>query len=162
MVLSSEKKFSKKDNRPFFVIVLEDFSGSVEATVWSDTLKNLENPDELLKAGSAIAVSAKVIRNEESMRVSINSVTPLKKKPSSKPVRLRLAAEKIAGEDLVELKKIARKHKGKRPLNLCFVFSGEEEVTLRAGKETGIGDEYSFLSEIGRRFPGALAAVRHR
>ena len=36
IVCSVEKKFTKKDGKPFAVIVLEDFTGQIELTAWDD------------------------------------------------------------------------------------------------------------------------------
>src|SRR5262249_51410853 len=38
LLLSVEKKFTKSEGKPFAVLTLEDFTGSLELTVWSEVL----------------------------------------------------------------------------------------------------------------------------
>ncbi len=38
-LISVEKKFTKKDSKPFAIVVLEDLTGSVEVMVWSETFR---------------------------------------------------------------------------------------------------------------------------
>ncbi len=54
LITSVERKFTKKDGRPFAIIALEDFTGQVELTAWDEAYS--ENA-ELLVSGTVVAVS---------------------------------------------------------------------------------------------------------
>ena len=92
IVCSVEKKFTKKDGKPFAVIVLEDFTGQMELTAWDEVFAD---KGSLLNPGAVISVAARLTRRDDSVRAIINTLSPLKPKASLKPVRLRLARGKL-------------------------------------------------------------------
>ena len=92
IVCSVEKKFTKKDGKPFAVIVLEDFTGQMELTAWDEVFAD---KGSLLNPGAVISVVARLARRDDSVRAIINTLSPLKPKASLKPVRLRLARGKL-------------------------------------------------------------------
>ncbi len=88
LIGSVEKKFTKKDGKPFAIIMLEDFTGQIELTAWDETFtKNVE----LLQPGKVVGVSIEGDARDDGIRATANSFTALKEKVSVKPVRLRLA-----------------------------------------------------------------------
>ncbi len=138
LVASMEKKFTKKDGKPFAVFVLEDFSGSLEITAWDETFtKNAA----LLVPGSAISVSTRITRREEAVRATAGQVTALKPKQSVLPVRLKLVREKLDPDVLEHISTTVRRFPGARPLVLEIASRGGLLVTLRAGEEFHVGDE---------------------
>jgi DNA polymerase-3 subunit alpha len=155
LIATLEKKFTRKDNKPFAVLQLEDFTGSVEVTAWSETL---QKSAELLQVGQAVTVSARVSRNEENIRVMANSFSELKKRASRRPVIVRLRRETLREQDLETLGRVAVEHRGKRPLEIVFVAEGEASATVRAGAKFSVGDETALRTELGKLLPHALAA----
>jgi len=155
MILSTEKRFTKKGNRPFLTLVLEDFTGSVEMTVWDEVLGKSA---EILQVGAVVAASVRASQQEENLRVTANSFTELKKRASRKPVRLRMIRENLEAETLEEIGSVARKHPGKRALEIEFFQEGRPVGTLRAGSDFSIGDERSFRAEVVKSFSRHLAA----
>ena len=132
-----EKKFTKKDGKPFGVLLLEDFSGSLEITVWEEAFtKNAA----LLIPGSAIAVNARIARRDDSVRATATSVAALKPKASVKPVRLRLSREKMREDDLLRVLESIKRHPGPRPLILEFVRADGSMVEIEAGEELAVSD----------------------
>lgn len=145
LLATVEKKFTKKDGKPFGVLVLEDFTGSLEITVWEEAFtKNAE----LLAAGSAISVNARITRREEAVRATAGAITALKPKTSVKPVRLRLSREKMQESDLLCILASVKRHPGPRPLVLEFVRSDGKTLEITAGEEFTVGDERALLEEI--------------
>ena len=71
IVSSFEKKFTKKDGKPFAVIALEDFTGQIELTAWDDVFAEKAS---LLNPGSVISVTARLIRRDDSVRATVNSI----------------------------------------------------------------------------------------
>lgn len=145
LLATVEKKFTKKDGKPFGVLVLEDFTGSLEITVWEEAFtKNAE----LLVPGSAISVNARITRREESVRATAGALAPLKPKTSVKPVRLRLAREKLQEDDLFSILASVKRYPGPRPLLIEFVRSDGKALEITAGEEFSVGDERALLEEI--------------
>ncbi|MFZ4776447.1 MAG: OB-fold nucleic acid binding domain-containing protein, partial [Terrimicrobiaceae bacterium] len=140
-----EKKFTKKDGKPFGVLLLEDFTGSIEITVWEEAFtKNAE----LLVPGAAISVNARITLREDSVRATAGALAALKPKTSVKPVRLRLAREKLREPDLFAILESVKRHPGPRPLVLEFVLDNGKTYEFPAGDEFAVGDERALLEEI--------------
>ncbi len=145
MIVSVEKKFTRKDNKPFAVIVVEDFTGSLEMIAWDEAAsKNAE----LLVPGAAVGVSLRVSRRDDEIRANANSFTALKAKASRKPVELRFDLGKVSEADLERIGDVVRKFPGKRPVVLDLV-TGADIVRLRAGEEFVVGDERALREELG-------------
>ncbi|MBS0657423.1 MAG: DNA polymerase III subunit alpha [Verrucomicrobia bacterium] len=85
-----QKKFAKKDNRPFAVVFIEDLATQIEATVWSESF---EKHAALLEPKKVLQVRCRVDRRGEEPKVSLDDFKPVKapaKKPEgAKPVRPR-------------------------------------------------------------------------
>jgi len=145
IIRSAENKFSR-EGKPFCAFVLEDISGgSVELSAWDETAtKNAE----ILKAGSVIAVSARVNRRDDNVRVYVNSVQPLKPRVSRKAVALRFSAPKLTASDLERVAAAIRKFAGNRPVQLDFVRPDGGSVEVLAGEEFGVGDERGLRGEL--------------
>ncbi|MBE2205314.1 MAG: DNA polymerase III subunit alpha [Chthoniobacterales bacterium] len=142
---SLEKKFMKKDGKPFGVLVLEDFTGSQEITAWEDVFtKNLP----ILTPGTALAVHARVSLRGDSLRVTATSLSELKPKASVKTVRLRLARDKMREEDLPRVLEAVKRHSGTRPLVLEFVRSDGASLALAADEEFFVSDDRELTEEL--------------
>lgn len=145
LVLTAERKFTKKDGRPFCVFVLEDFSGSLELTAWDEVASTHA---ELLKPGTVVGVSARISKRDESIRANANSLQPLKPRASRRAVALRLALPKLTPADLDRVASAIRKFPGARPVQLDFVRGDGEAVTLQAGEEFTVGDERALRADL--------------
>ena len=145
LLATVERKFTKKDGKPFAVLLLEDFTGSLEITVWEEAFtKNAA----LLVPGEAIAVNARITRRDESVRATATVIAALKPKPSVKPVRLRLSREKMRESDLALVLESIKRHPGPRPLFLEFVRPDGTAVEMAAGEEFAVGDEQALSGEL--------------
>jgi len=142
LVSSLEKRFSKKDGKPFGVVILEDFTGTLEITAWDE---NFAKNAELLAAGSAVSINTRIMRKDEAIRATAGAVAALKPKSSVKPVRLRLARERLDESALQTILAAVKKNPGNRPLILEFVLPNGRSLEMPAGEEFGIGDERAVL-----------------
>ncbi len=140
-----ERKFTKKDGKPFGVLVLEDFTGSLEITAWEEAFtKNAE----ILVPGSAISVSARITKREDNIRATAGAIAALKPKSSVKPVRLRLLHEKTGEGDFEAILQAVKRFPGPRPLIIEFVRKDGLTLEVPAGEEFAVGDERAFLEEL--------------
>ncbi len=147
MIGTVEKKFTKKDGRPFAVIQLEDFTGQIEMMAWDEVYtKNAA----LLVPGSVVQVSAKLSVRDEAVRAIAGSVAALKPKSSARPVLLKLARRKLSESDLPNILEAVKKHPGKRPLLIEFVNDQGGSVVLQAGDDFSVGDERALQDAIGQ------------
>jgi len=140
-----EKKFAKKDNRPFAIMTLEDDSGTMEITAWNESFTK----DELLlKPGSVISCNVRVIPREGEIRATASDFKPLKQKPSSKPLRLRIDRSRLQEADLPTITAAIRNHPGKRLLVLEIVTPSGISFPLQLGTDFLIGNELSLRAAL--------------
>jgi DNA polymerase-3 subunit alpha len=145
IVCSVEKKFTRKEGRPFAVIVLEDFSGQIELTAWDDVYAEHQR---LLVPGAVIAISARLTRREEGVRAIASKLSALKPKASERPVRLRLARTKLSEPVLSEILEAVRRFPGKRPLIIEIVNDEGASLEFRAGGGLAVGDETALQAAV--------------
>lgn len=131
-----EKKFTKKDSKPFAVVTLEDLSGSLEVMIWNETFTKAQAH---LVQGAVVSISGRLDRREEAPRIVASEVKPLKRPASSasadKPVVLTFDRAQTTEADLVRVREIIAKHPGPRALEFVFTAAAGKPVRLRAGRE---------------------------
>lgn len=150
LISTVEKKFTKKEGKPFAIILLEDYSGSIEATVWSEAFTENEH---LLQPGTAVSCVLKIIPRDGMIRAigsDFKLLTPLS---SKRPIKIKLDRKKLKLEDLPLIKKILEQHHGARSLILEIVNPNGSILPLQTGKSFCINEErtlkkalYSFLA----------------
>src|SRR6202012_2488995 len=95
---SVEKKFTKKDNKPFAVVILEDLTASLEIMIWNETFTKSQAQ---LVLGNVVSITGRLDLREEAPRVVANEVKPLKKPaPTEKPVVLSFQCDQTTEGDL--------------------------------------------------------------
>jgi DNA polymerase-3 subunit alpha len=147
LIVSAEKKFAKKTGKPFGVVVVEDFTGSLEMTVWDEVFSECA---ALLVPGTAVSVSARVMQKDETVRASASKFTALKPKVSIRPVHMRLLRSRLDEKSLYNVLEIVKRHPGKRPLFIEFVGdSGQSIYKFQAGDDFCVGDERELLEAVG-------------
>jgi DNA polymerase III subunit alpha len=145
LLISVEKKYTKKDGRPFGVMTIEDDSGTLEFTSWDESFSKHE---EILKPGSVISCTMRVTPGEGGVRAIGSDFKALQAKPSKKPLRLRIDRTKLTEDDLPLILEAIRKTPGKRRVILEIVTSSGATVPLQLGAEFLIEDEHTLRSAI--------------
>ncbi len=131
---SVEKKYTKKEGKPFAIIVLEDLSGSIEAMVWNDVYNKCV---KLLEPGQMVALSGTVRHRNEELQVVINEVAPLRlprlPEPARGPLRLRFEMESVRSDELGELREILAASPGDCPVELEFRRADGHRLLIQVG-----------------------------
>ena len=138
LVSTLEKKFTKKEGKAFGIFLLEDYSGSIEATMWNEEFVQHES---LLQPGTAISCTLKIIPRDGNIRAIASDVKALSPLPSKKPVRLSFDRNKLESKSLLTIQKIIQAHPGSRPVILEIVDTQGNILTLKTDKEFSVGDE---------------------
>lgn len=146
LVSTLEKKFTKKEGKAFGIFLLEDYSGSIEATMWNEDFVQFES---LLQPGTAISCTLKIIPRDGNIRVIASDVKALSPLPSKKAVRLSFDRNKLRSESLLTIQKIIQAHPGLRPVILEIVDAQGNILTLKTDKEFSIGDERAVKKALG-------------
>jgi DNA polymerase-3 subunit alpha len=140
-----EKKFTKKDGRPFGVMILEDDSGTLEMSAWEDSFTKHEL---ILKPGNVISCNVKVVPRDSAIRATANDFKALTPKPSKKALRLRMDRARLIVDDLHSISAAIKKHPGKRTLILEIGTLSGKIVPLQLGEEFTVGDEMALRAEL--------------
>ncbi len=135
-LITVDKKFTKKDSKPFAVVVIEDFTASLEVMIWSETFNKSQAH---LVLSNVVSITGRLDRREEAPRLSANDVKPLKKPaPADKPVVLSFKQGRATEHDLAAVHAIVAQFPGPRSLELCFLDDRGNRLRMRAGKEFGV------------------------
>ncbi len=109
---SVDRKFTKKDGKPFAIVILEDMTASLEVMIWSEAFtKNQRH----LEAGKVVAITGRLDQRDEGPRITADKVEPLTKSaPKEKPLVLTLDRAKASERDLLAIRDVLARHPGTR------------------------------------------------
>jgi len=145
LLTTVEKKFTKKDNRPFGIMTLEDDSGTLEITAWDESFSKNEL---ILKPGTVISCNARITLRDGEMRAIGSDFKALIPKPSKKPLRLRIERSRLVESDLPAITAAIQKCPGKRTLVLEIITPSGTAIPLQLGTDFLIGDEPKLRVEL--------------
>jgi DNA polymerase-3 subunit alpha len=128
-----EKKFTKREGKPFAVVVLEDLTGSLEVMIWNETFTKCTAH---LEQGAVVSIAGRLDKREDASKLVANEVKPLKKPaPREKPVVLEFDCAKSTEADLVAVRDIITHHKGKRKVEMRFKGEDGKQMMLLPSDE---------------------------
>jgi DNA polymerase III subunit alpha len=127
-----ERKFTKKEGKPFAVIWLEDLTGTLEIVIWNEVYVQVA---DALMTGRVVAVRGTLDTRGESLRATAQNVKVVntaktngaangnERSTSSSgeqpPILLRFAP-KATADELREVQRILASSPGRRPVQLIF------------------------------------------
>lgn len=149
MLLTVEKKLTKADSKPYATVIVEDFTGAVEASVWNEVVLKCS---ESLKVGNVVSILAQIVKREEALRVTIKDVHLLQSSGSpSQPLRIKLKRKLMSEKILGEILDSIVRHPGSRRLLIDFIdINGKASCTVHAGNTFLVGNEADIIREIGK------------
>ncbi len=148
---SVEKKFTKKDGKPFAIVVMEDLTGSMEVMIWGEAFGKF---GQHLECGTVVSITGRLDKREEPPRLVANEVKPLKKpEPREKPIVLNFQCGQATEADLVAVRDILWQSPGKRRVELRFTGEGRQwagrQVKMMAGDEFRVAWTAELESRLG-------------
>jgi DNA polymerase-3 subunit alpha len=150
---SVEKKFTKKDGKPFAIVRLEDLSGSIEIMIWNDSFIKCS---QHLEKGKVVAITAKLDKRDETPRLVANEVKPIKapapSAPAEPPLVLYFDHEQTTESDLLELKRTIQQFPGTRSLQFEFSRSDGSRLRIRPAKQYSV----NLLPELKEKLAGRI------
>ncbi|MEO6786839.1 MAG: DNA polymerase III subunit alpha [Chthoniobacteraceae bacterium] len=115
---SVEKRFTKKDGKPFAIVVMEDFTGQIEVMIWNESFVRVQ---KVLEPGAVVALTGRLDLRDEGPRITADEVKPLKKPaPAEAPVVLKLDRSKSTEADLLRIRDVLGRNPGTRRVELSF------------------------------------------
>lgn len=140
-----DRKFTKKEGKPFAVVWVEDSSGTVELVVWNDLYQECA---EKLVPGNVVAVRGKLDLRDESLRATAEKIRVLSLDRAMEansavpplptmPLRLRLSPD-IASEELRQVRAILSSFPGPTPVQLIFQTGTAKTICVEAGSNFSV------------------------
>ncbi len=142
-----EKKFAKKDGKPFAIVTLEDLTGQIEAPVWSEAFSKFGG---LLEAGKVVSLTGRLDKREEPPRIVVAEVALLKPEKMAQPIVLSFSCEQTTEADLMEVRDAIRDSPGGQQLNLEFVNGDGRRLRIVAGQEFRVNATPALSEKLSR------------
>ena len=131
LVSTIQQGVSKKSNKPYAMVTIEDLEGSVSMLVMNE---NYDKYRQLLVPNAALLVIGEVNNAEDKPKLFPQEIMLLEEAPKkyTKQVHFRLQSAHLTPEKLTELHQLVSAHPGKCPLFLCFRQTNGEVVFIEA------------------------------
>ncbi len=140
-----DKKFTRKDGKPFAILTVEDFTGAVEVMVWGEVYaKTAKDIDK----GKTVAISGKLDKREDSIRIVANEIGPIGGRKPTKALTIEIPMEKADEERLIAIRDLVRQFPGIQPLYLRFQSTDGHEIRLKADADYSVRDDEAFRTKL--------------
>ena len=129
MVAAVQPGISKKSNKPYALVTLEDLDGTVQVLCMNE---NYEKFRDLLIPGKAILVVGELNNGEDKPKIFPQEIMDLEDAPRryTRQVHLRLNAAHLTNALLESIRTLVTAHSGKCPLFLCVRRSSGEIIFI--------------------------------
>jgi DNA polymerase III subunit alpha len=140
-IVQIDKKFTRKEGKPFAVTWIEDLTGTLEVVIWNDVYTEIT---DLLAPGRVIEVRGTVDTRGDSVRATaqkVRLIAPGKAKlvgsaceTSDEAVRLQFSSG-VTSDDLREVREILAASPGPRPVQLLFDRGSDKPLCIDVGDD---------------------------
>jgi DNA polymerase-3 subunit alpha len=115
---SVERRFTKKDGKPFAIVLIEDLTDQIEVMIWNEAFVRAQKH---LEPGAVVALTGRLDLREEGPRITADEVKPLKKPGADeKPLVLTLDAACATEGDLFQIRDALVRNPGARRVELLI------------------------------------------
>jgi DNA polymerase-3 subunit alpha len=145
-IVDVEKKFTRKEGKPFAVVWIEDRADMLEVVVWNEVYLKVSGA---LEAGRVIEIKGTLDKRDEIPRAvaqEIKTLSPQKTNCATEgltdsnqksAVLLQFSAA-TTGDELREVRRILASSPGRRPVQLLFNRADGNALRLDAGAEFSV------------------------
>lgn len=137
MIVSVEKRFTKKENKQYAICQMEDLTGQAEVMIWPETFSKT---GQLLETGKVLVVTAKLDKREDKPRLVATELKVIKESKGGSAIRLTMQHELLEVEELARLRETLHRYPGKTPVILNFQFGTGERVVMKTDKKYHVKD----------------------
>jgi DNA polymerase-3 subunit alpha len=142
-----EKKHTRKDGKPFAVLTVEDFSGSVEIVAWSDVYaKAAKHIDK----GKIVAIVGRFDKRDETLRIVASEINPIGEVKAPRGLTIDIELEKTDEKRLVAVRELVTQFPGRQPLYLLFHTADGREIRLKADPGYSVRDDETLRAKLAK------------
>jgi DNA polymerase-3 subunit alpha len=168
-IVQLEKKFTRKDGKPFAVAWVEDLTGTTEVVIWNDVYVQVS---DILATGRVIEVRGAVDTRGDLPRVTaqrvrlLSSVRPngvsVKEEPNGfdEPAVLLQFSAGATSDELREVRQLLATSPGVRPVQLLFDRADGGPLRVEAGADCRINLTGDLQEKLSRWLVTNKAAFR--
>ena len=145
-IVQFDKKFTRKEGKPFAVIWMEDLSGTIEVVIWNDIYVKVS---DALALGRVVEIQGTVDTRGDSVRATAQKVKVLDADKTNvatsanegstsafkKPAVLLQFSPAATNEELREVREILARFPGQRPVQLLFERPTGNSLRVDAGAD---------------------------
>ena len=159
-IVQLEKKFTRKEGKPFAVIWLEDLTGTMEVVIWNDVYTQVS---EILATGRVIEVRGTIDTRGDLPRATAQRVRLLSKvRPNGSTVREEPAngfdepavllqfSSAATSDELREVRQLLASSPGVRRVQLLFDRANGDPLRLDAGPDCRINLTSALRDKLAR------------
>jgi len=160
-IVEVQRKFTRKEGKPFAVVWIEDLMDMLEVVVWNEVYLKVS---DVLVPGRVVEVKGTLDRRDEMLRataVEIKRLTPPKtngatdRSPDTSQCAILLRFSSTAtGDELRQVRNILISSPGPRPVQLLFDRDSGNSLQLDAGAEFRV----NFTTELAEKLSRWLVA----
>jgi DNA polymerase-3 subunit alpha len=145
VIVQAEKKFTRKDGKPFAVVWLEDRTGTLEIVVWNDVFVTVS---ELLEPGRVVELRGTIDTRGDSLRATAQKIrVPAASKTNGasnghgngssldESAVLLQFSPATTSEELREVRELLASSPGQRRVQLLFDRPNAEPLRVDAGPD---------------------------
>jgi DNA polymerase-3 subunit alpha len=160
LIRQYKEHISKKGDRMAFT-VLEDMTSSVEVIVFPETFSRCS---QFLGKDDPLIVLGTIQQGERGAKVIAEDIFPLDKavEQFTEQTLIRLPADRIARNQLVELKELIYQYHGSGPIKLTLHFDGRGEVDILPMKDITVRPCPDFFNKVKSSFGPECLSVQMR
>src|SRR3989475_1886788 len=142
-IVDVEKKFTRREGKPFAVVWVEDLTDILEVVVWNDVYLKIS---DALAAGRVIEVRGTLDKRDDALRATAQEVKTLAPRKANganerstdtcqEPAVLLQFSAAATSNELREVREILATSPGRRPVQLLFDRTNGNSLRLDAGAE---------------------------
>ncbi len=142
-IVEVEKKFTRKEGKPFAVVWVEDLADIIEVVVWNEVYVKVS---DVLAAGRVVEIRGTLDKREDGLRAAaqeIRTLTPDKTNGATEgsanavpePAVVLQFSPAITSNELREVREILASSPGRRPVELLFDRANGSSLRLDAGAD---------------------------
>jgi DNA polymerase-3 subunit alpha len=144
-ISSFEKKHTRKDGKPFAVLTVEDFTGSVEVLVWNDVYaKAAKHIDK----GKIVAITGRFDKREESLRIVASEIKPMGAGKALTGLTIDIELAKADEKRLMAVRDLVLQFPGRLPLYIAFRTADGREIRLKADPGYNVRDDETLRAKL--------------